>query len=86
MITDAWTGVEEFFEPGKEIFVANSAEHVAMFLRETSASHAKQIGEAMRRRALRDHTYELRAQAVHRIVSENRVLFSETPTQVPLRG
>ncbi len=86
MITDAWAGVEDFFEPGKEILVASSAEHIAMFLRETSEQHANQIGEAMRQRALRDHTYALRAERVHRIICERGAVPSTVPEQLPLRG
>jgi spore maturation protein CgeB len=68
LITDAWTGVETFFEPGREILVASSAEAIVECLRRTSAREARSIGEAMRRRALRDHTYALRAAAVDGIL------------------
>jgi len=68
LITDAWSGVEQFFEPGREILVANSAEEIVHYLRRLSPPQAREIGTAMRRRALRDHTYELRAQQVHVIL------------------
>src|SRR6185312_10441779 len=61
LISDAWTGIDTFFEPGKEILVANSAQDIVSLLSNTSASQAHEIGEAMRRRALRDHTYAQRA-------------------------
>lgn len=60
-VTDAWTGLEEFFEPGKEILVAHDAEDVARWVRETDDAGARRIGEAGWRRALRDHTYGQRA-------------------------
>jgi len=68
LITDAWTGIETFFEPGKEILVANSAEDIVSLLRNTTASQAHEIGEAMRRRALRDHTYAQRAEQVSELL------------------
>jgi spore maturation protein CgeB len=71
LITDAWQGVETFFEPGREILVAENAEEIVSFLRNVSADHARQIGENMRRRALADHTYKLRAQQVNTILAMN---------------
>jgi spore maturation protein CgeB len=60
-VTDAWQGIEEFFQPGEEILVARSAEEVARWVREVSDVRAREIGAAARRRALRDHTYAQRA-------------------------
>jgi spore maturation protein CgeB len=71
VITDRWSGIEEFFAPGTEILVASSAEHVVRYLRDISAENARAIGNAMRRRALRDHTYELRAQQVDRVLRKS---------------
>ena len=70
LITDAWTGVETFFTPGSEILIASSAEEIVALLRNTGAEKAAQIGTRMRERALRDHTYGLRAQQVHEILNE----------------
>jgi spore maturation protein CgeB len=68
VITDAWAGVETFFEPQREILVATSADDVVRYLRSVSSEQARQIGSAMRRRALRNHTYAQRAQQVHDIL------------------
>ena len=68
LITDAWTGIETFFEPDKEILVANSAEEIVSLLRNTTAAQGHEIGEAMRRRALRDHTYAQRAEQVSELL------------------
>lgn len=68
LITDAWTGVDSFFEPGQEILVADGAEGIVSFLRGISSDGARKIGAAMHRRALRDHTYELRARQVNSIL------------------
>jgi len=69
LITDRWLGIEQFFAPGKEILVAGSAEEIVSWLRETSPAKAKEIGRNMRVRALRDHTYELRAKEVDMIIA-----------------
>jgi spore maturation protein CgeB len=61
LITDAWNGIEKFFEPGREILVASSAEEIVGQLRAVGPQQARSIGQAMRQRALREHTYALRA-------------------------
>jgi spore maturation protein CgeB len=61
LVTDQWTGLENFFAPGREILVAENAEEVVHWLRTISLAEAKEIGARMRRRALREHTYALRA-------------------------
>lgn len=68
LITDHWLGIEKFFTPGKEILVASSAEEIVKLLRSTSAQTAKRVGGAMRARALREHTYALRAGMVDAIL------------------
>jgi spore maturation protein CgeB len=61
VITDRWAGIESFFAPGKEILVAAGAEGIAHYLRHCSRLESAAVGENMRQRALRDHTYRLRA-------------------------
>jgi spore maturation protein CgeB len=70
LITDAWKGVETFFEPRKEILVANGAEEIVHFLRTIPANKAKSIGDAMRERALREHLYAQRARQALAILQE----------------
>jgi spore maturation protein CgeB len=60
-VTDAWEGIEEFFEPGAEILVAESAADVVRLVRDVTNAAASRIGNAARARALRDHTYDRRA-------------------------
>jgi spore maturation protein CgeB len=69
LITDRWMGIEQFFAPEKEILVAGSAEEIVSCLRNISAARAREIGENMRARALRDHTYALRAREVDAIIA-----------------
>ena len=61
MITDDWKGVEDFFEPGREILVAADGDEVIETLRGLDEATARRIGAAARRRALTDHTYADRA-------------------------
>jgi spore maturation protein CgeB len=81
LITDAWTGVEQFFQPGREILVATGADDVVRYLHQTPLSDARRIGAAMHSRALRDHTYELRAEEVD-IILQNATRSAGIP--VPL--
>ena len=61
LITDKWDGIEAFFTPEQEILVAGNADEIVACLRTISQSAAREIGNNMRQRALRDHTYALRA-------------------------
>jgi spore maturation protein CgeB len=64
MICDDWPGIDDCFEPGSEILVAQNAQDVVEALAMYDEAERKQIGEAFRARALRDHTYEKRAAQV----------------------
>jgi spore maturation protein CgeB len=64
LITDAWPGIEQFYEPGREVLVAHSSNEIVRYLREVGPKEAREIGSAMHERALRDHAYELRAREV----------------------
>jgi spore maturation protein CgeB len=68
VITDAWAGVDTFFEPGREILLAASAEEIVQLLRSVDRRQSTKIGGAMRGRALQDHTYSLRARQVDAIL------------------
>lgn len=73
-ITDCWRGIEMFFAPGREVLVAASAEEVVDYLRNCEHEQARTMGRAMRQRALREHTYRLRAQQVDAIVAQTAML------------
>jgi spore maturation protein CgeB len=74
IITDAWKGIEMFFEPEKEILVANNGEEVADHLRSLTDSAARSMGQAARKRALADHTYANRAIQVDSILNGRLVV------------
>jgi spore maturation protein CgeB len=79
LITDAWTGVEQFFNPGAEILVAHGADDIVRYLREIAPADARRIGLAMRARALRDHVYETRAKLVDGILGSTPTKNQRTP-------
>lgn len=70
LITDAWVGVETFFEPEQEILVASSAEEIVDHLRGIGPRRARAIGAAARARVLRDHTYTGRAEILEQVLSQ----------------
>ncbi|HZP62804.1 MAG TPA: glycosyltransferase [Terriglobales bacterium] len=80
LITDQWEGIDTFFAPSHEILPVNSAEEVVRLLREITPDQARNIGAAMLRRALQEHTYALRAEQVDKILQS---LFRE-PTKQPV--
>jgi spore maturation protein CgeB len=60
IISDAWEGIGNFFEPGREILVAATGPAVAELVARQTRQEAQRIGEAARTRALAEHTYERR--------------------------
>ena len=70
VITDAWQGVSTFFEPEREILIACGAKDLVGYLRELGGKDSKAMGAAMRTRALRDHSYRLRAKQVDSILRQ----------------
>jgi spore maturation protein CgeB len=69
VITDEWTGIDQFFVPRSEILIAKSAGNVVSLLRTIDPATAMQIGQAMRDRALHEHTYTSRAREVDQILA-----------------
>lgn len=70
IITDSWKGIEQFFEPGKEIIVVSSGEELEKTLVELSKEKAKEIGEAAYKRVLSEHTYRHRVELLEAVISE----------------
>jgi spore maturation protein CgeB len=57
VISDRWDGLEAFFEPGREILIAEDADDVCRHLREGDRA----VGTRARARVLAEHTAEQRA-------------------------
>jgi spore maturation protein CgeB len=73
VITDFWDGIEDFFEPGREILVAQNGDEVARILDEISPEKARAIGRRAISRALGEHTYEHRADQFEKLFQETCV-------------
>lgn len=76
LITDSWDGIDFFLTPGKETLVANDGAEVARIVRELDADRARDIGEAGRKRVLRDHTYAQRGVLVESLLRETLLALS----------
>ncbi len=61
LLCDDWPGIDDCFEPGREILVVKRAQDVVTALATHDDAARRQIGEAFHARALRDHTYAQRA-------------------------
>ncbi|MBS1815937.1 MAG: glycosyltransferase [Acidobacteria bacterium] len=61
MLCDDWPGINNCFEPEKEILVIRTAQDVVDTLRKYDDEDRMKIGSAFHQRALRDHTYAQRA-------------------------
>ena len=68
IISDRWTGIEDFLEPGGEVLVADDGAGVARLLAALTPERAQVIGAAARRRVLAGHTYAQRARQVEAVL------------------
>jgi spore maturation protein CgeB len=60
VISDWWEGLDAFFEPGREILIAEDGDEVLRHLALSERARAR-VGNAARARVLREHTAEHRA-------------------------
>jgi spore maturation protein CgeB len=72
IITDAWDGLETFFEPGEEILVAKSAVDVLSYLKELDSPQRQRLARLARNRVLKQHTAAHRAAELERYVLDYR--------------
>jgi spore maturation protein CgeB len=70
ILTDSWTGIELFLEPGAEILVARDGSDIAALLQTLTPGRARAIGARARARVLAEHTYARRAAEVDRLLTE----------------
>lgn len=72
LITDAWEGIEMFFEPEREILVVHSGEDLVECLKRLDRSEARKLGAAALRRVCSEHTYARRAAQVEAVLDGGR--------------
>jgi spore maturation protein CgeB len=70
IISDWWDGLDEFFEPGREILIARDGQDVERFLADTGEEARQAIATAARARVLGNHTAARRAAELEQIVDE----------------
>jgi len=68
LITDAWEGIDAFFEPGRELLVARDGVEVAELVGALTPARARAVGDAAFRRVQAEHTY------AHRVALLEEVL------------
>ena len=68
LVSDEWTGIEQFLEPDKEILVAKDGDAVVEILASLDAPRRRRLAEAARARVLAQHTYARRAQQVNQLL------------------
>lgn len=61
LLCDDWPGVDDCFEPGKEILIVRNARDVVDALATHDDAARRRMGEALHNRALRDHIYARRS-------------------------
>jgi spore maturation protein CgeB len=70
VISDHWMGLETFFEPGKEILAATSADEVIDIVGSRSEDRSTKIGRAAQERFLKDHTPDRRASELESYIAQ----------------
>lgn len=69
VVSDEWEGLNQFFQPGREILMARTADDVAALLA-LDPRELKKIGRAARERVLEEHTAERRSKQMIQLLQE----------------
>jgi spore maturation protein CgeB len=69
LLSDAWPGLDTFFEPQREILIANSTEDAVTAL-QLSDAELKRVAKAARERTLAEHTSERRAIYLEQVIRD----------------
>jgi spore maturation protein CgeB len=76
IVSDSWPGIEEFFEPGKEILIATATDQMLAAL-ECSPADLARLATAARQRALTCHSSAVRASELVEILERTSPLCSD---------
>ncbi|WP_181706416.1 glycosyltransferase family protein [Chthonobacter rhizosphaerae] len=68
LLSDTWPGLDQFFEPGREILIARTTDDTLAAL-DLSAAERARIAEAARARVLAEHTSDHRAATLESILA-----------------
>jgi spore maturation protein CgeB len=69
ILSDAWEGLDCFFEPGREILIARTTEEAVAAL-DLSEAELKQIAQASRERTLEEHTSDQRVRELEKLLGD----------------
>jgi spore maturation protein CgeB len=70
IISDYWEGLEDFFEPDKEILIGRCAEDVVQWVKEMPETERRRIGLNARERVMQSHTAAHRARELEGYIGE----------------
>jgi spore maturation protein CgeB len=71
ILSDYWAGIDELFEPGREIFLPEGTEAVLTILDDTSEEERRALGEALRSRVFAEHSSVRRAEELERYLQRH---------------
>ncbi len=74
IITDYWKGIDTFFNPDSEIFVAKNTNDVISLLKWLDDKKAQKTGNAALEKVLKQHTYKKRAEQVKTILKSHKTV------------
>ena len=80
VISDNWPGLDNFFVPDKEIFIADSTEKVLFHLKETPESVRIRMGKFAGKRILARHTAAHRAEELEKYIAD----LKRTPARITI--
>jgi spore maturation protein CgeB len=72
LVTDAWEGIEQFLEPGREVLVASTGAAVVEHLNRLDPQTARAIGARAHERVMAEHTYAHRAAQVSDLLAARK--------------
>ena len=72
IISDTWPGLDELFEPGGEVLLAETTGDVIGYLRDVPDADRRAIGQAARQRVLDHHTAAHRAAEFEAVIGPSR--------------
>jgi spore maturation protein CgeB len=78
IISDAWEGLSDFFEPEKEILVARDSRDLRQILQDLPETERLTIGRRARKRVLEAHTADHRVQKLEHLISTRRAVRETT--------
>lgn len=74
IISDWWTGLDQFFKPNEEILLADSRERVLQILTDFSENDRIELGKAAQKMCLRNHSATVRAEELEMYADEAKKL------------